>query len=307
MPVRYQKTIGGKVTFEGIGLHTGINSTLNIKPAKENNGIIFKRVDLKDNPTIPADVKYVINTNRGTVLERNGIRIYTVEHVLAALRGIGIDNADIDLAGPEPPILDGSAAAFVEAVKRVGIIDQDVIQGVYKVTEPIQLNDPNNGVELNILPADQFKITFFMDYGLPNFGMQYASVENVENEFAKEIAPARTFGLLSEIAQLKQNGLIKGGGPENAIIIVDKKVNKQERNILSKLFGLNTEIDIKNNSILNDKALRFKNEPVRHKVLDLIGDMALLSKPLAGHIIATKSGHKMNIELVKKIRQKITI
>ena len=304
---RYQKTICGKVLLEGIGLHTGISSTLNIKPAKENSGIIFKRIDLKNNPTIPADVNYVISTNRGTMLERNGIRVHTVEHVLAALRGLGIDNAAIELSGPEPPIMDGSALPFVQAIKRVGIIAQGVIQDVCKVTEPIHFNDSKNGIEINILPAEQFKITFFMDYGLPNFGLQYVSIENVESEFVREIAPARTFGLLSEVIQLKQNGLIKGGGLENAVIIVDKKVDKKERNILSKLFGLNTEIVIKNNGILNSEALRFKNEPVRHKVLDLVGDMALLGKPIAGHIIATKSGHSVNIELIKKIRQKIKI
>ncbi len=307
MPNRYQKTICGKVSLNGIGLHTGINSTLNIKPAKENSGIIFKRLDLKNNPTVPADVDYVIATNRGTVLERNGIRIHTVEHVLAALRGFGIDNAIIELLGPEPPIMDGSALPFVQAIKRVGIIDQSVIQDVFKVTELIQFKDSENDIEINILPADQFKITFFMDYNLPNFGLQYISIEDVESEFVKEIAPARTFGLLSEVTRLKQNGLIKGGGLENAVIIVDKKVDKKERNILSKLFGLNMQHVFNNGDILNSEALRFENEPVRHKVLDLVGDMALLGKPMAGHIIATKSGHSINIELVKKIKQKINI
>ncbi|MEE9573296.1 MAG: UDP-3-O-acyl-N-acetylglucosamine deacetylase [Candidatus Neomarinimicrobiota bacterium] len=303
---RYQKTICGKASLEGTGLHTGISSTLNIKPAKENSGIIFKRVDLKNNPTIPADVNYVIATNRGTILERSGVRIHTVEHILAALRGLGIDNAVIELSGPEPPIMDGSALPFVQTIKKIGIVDQSIIQEVCKVTESIQFKDSKNDIELNILPADQFKITFFMNYDLPNFGLQYVSIEDVESEFAKEIAPARTFGLLSEVTQLKQNGLIKGAGLKNAVIIVDKKVDSKERNILSKLFGLKTEVVIKNNEILNSEALRFKNEPVRHKVLDLVGDMALLGKPIAGHIIATKSGHTMNIELVKKIRQKIT-
>ena len=307
MPDRYQKTISGKVSFEGIGLHTGINSTLIIKPAKENTGISFIRTDLEGGPTVPADINYVIDTNRGTMLERNGVRTYTVEHVLAALGGLGIDNAVIELSGPEPPIMDGSAVSFVQAIKRVGIINQSAIQDVFKVTELIQFKDSENDIEINILPADQFKITFFMDYDLPNFGLQYVSIENVESEFVKEIAPARTFGLLSEVIQLKQNGLIKGGGLENAVIIVDKKVDKKERNILSKLFGLNTDVVIKNNGILNSEALRFENEPVRHKVLDLVGDMALLGIPIAGHIIATKSGHSINIELIKKIRQKMKI
>ena len=307
MPNRYQKTICGKISLEGIGLHTGISSTLNIKPAKENSGIIFKRVDLKYNPTVPADVHYVIATNRGTMLERNDVCVHTVEHVLAALKGLGIDNATIELSGPEPPIMDGSALPFVQAIKRIGIIDQGAIQDVFKVTEPIQLNESENGVEINILPADEFKITFFMDYDLPNFGLQYVFIEDVESEFVKEIAPARTFGLLSEVAQLKQKGLIKGGGLENAVIIVDKKVDKKERNILSKLFTLNTQLVFNNGDILNSEGLRFENEPVRHKVLDLVGDMALLGKPIVGHIIATRSGHSINIELTKKIKQKMKI
>lgn len=300
---RYQKTICGKVSLEGIGLHTGISSTLNIKPAKENSGIIFKRVDLKNNPTVPADINYVIDTNRGTILERNGVRIHTVEHVLAALKGLGIDNVSIELLGPEPPIMDGSALPFVQAIKRVGVINQGVIQDVFKVTEPIQFDDHENDIEISLLPADRFKITFFMDYKLPNFGLQYVSIENVENEFVQEIAPARTFGLLSEVTQLKQNGLIKGGGLENAVIIIDKKVDKNEKENLSKLFGLNTELVFNNGDILNSEGLNFENEPVRHKVLDLIGDMSLFGMPIIGHIIATRSGHKTNIEFIRKLRR----
>ncbi len=204
--------------------------------------------------------------------------------------------------------MDGSALPFVQAIEKVGIIDQGAIQDVFKVTEPIHFsNSDNNDVEINLLPANHFKITFFMDYNLPNFGLQYVSIENVEIEFEKEIASARTFGLLSEITQLKQNGLIKGGGIENAVIVVDKKVDKKERNILSKLFGLNTQLIFNNGNILNSDGLRFENEPVRHKVLDLIGDLALLGKPIIGHVIATRSGHRVNIELVKKIKEKIEI
>jgi UDP-3-O-[3-hydroxymyristoyl] N-acetylglucosamine deacetylase/3-hydroxyacyl-[acyl-carrier-protein] dehydratase len=307
LPDRYQKTISGKVSLEGIGLHTGIKSTLNIKPAKENAGIIFIRTDLEGSPAVPADVDYVISTNRGTMLERNGIRIHTVEHILAALNGLGIDNATIELSCQEPPIMDGSAFSFVQAINEAGTSEQSTIQKIIKITEPIQVKDPKNNIEINLLPAEQLKITFFMDYGLPSFGLQYTSIENVEDEFVKEIAPARTFGLLSEVTQLKQNGLIKGGGLENAIIIVDKKVNKKEQNIFSKLFGLNTEIVFKNNEILSNEVLRFKNEPVRHKVLDLVGDMALLGRPIVGHIIATRSGHSVNIELIRKIKQKMDI
>ena len=291
------------MSFAGIGLHTGIQSTLTINPAKENSGILFKRIDLIKNPVIPADVDYVIDTNRGTMLENNGARIHTVEHVLAALSGLSIDNAIIELTGPEPPIMDGSSLPFVEAINKVGIVDQSENQDVFKITESIQFDDLDNDIEINILPADQFKITFFMDYGLPNFGLQYASFENVENEFENAIAPARTFGLLSEVAQLKQNGLIKGGGLENAVIIVDKIVDKSDQEFLSKLFGLNTKLTFKNGEILNSEGLHFENEPVRHKVLDLIGDMSLFGKPIIGHVIAKRSGHKTNIEFVKKLRR----
>ena len=291
------------MSLEGIGLHTGIQSTLTINPAKENSGILFKRIDLIKNPVIPADVDYVIDTNRGTMLENNGARIHTVEHVLAALSGLSIDNAIIELTGPEPPIMDGSSLPFVEAINKVGIVDQSENQDVFKITESIQFDDLDNDIEINILPADQFKITFFMDYGLPNFGLQYASFENVENEFENAIAPARTFGLLSEVAQLKQNGLIKGGGLENAVIIVDKIVDKSDQKYLSKLFGLNTKLTFKNGEILNSEGLHFENEPVRHKVLDLIGDMSLFGKPIIGHVIAKRSGHKTNIEFVKKLRR----
>ncbi len=303
MPDRFQKTVYGKVSLDGIGLHTGIKSTLNIKPAKENRGIVFKRIDLKDNPVIPAAVDNVIDTNRGTMLEKNNVQIHTVEHVLAALSGLGINNATIELTGPEPPIMDGSSLPFVKAIKKTGIVEQGEIQDVFKVTEPIQFDVSENDIEISLLPAEQFKITFFMDYGLPNFGLQYVSIENVEIEFRNEIAPARTFGLLSEIGQLKQKGLIKGGGLDNAVIIVDKKVNKHEQENLGKLFGLNTELIFKNGDILNRDGLHFENEPVRHKVLDLIGDMSLFGKPIIGHLIAKRSGHKTNIEFVKKLRR----
>ena len=303
MPSRYQRTVRNKVSLEGIGLHTGIQSTLNINPAKENSGITFKRIDLKNNPVIPADVDYVIDTNRGTMLEDNGVRIHTVEHILAALKGLGIDNAIIELTGSEPPIMDGSSLPFVKAIIEVGVVPQKEIQDILIITEPILLDDIDNDIEICILPAEQFKITFFMDYGLLNFGLQYVSIENVENEFEKEIAPARTFGLLSEVAQLKQNGLIKGGSLENAVIIVDKKVDRSEQANLIKLFGLNTELVLKNGEILNRGGLHFENEPVRHKALDLIGDMSLFGKPIIGHVIARRSGHKTNIEFVKKLRR----
>ena len=199
--------------------------------------------------------------------------------------------------------MDGSSLPFVNAINKIGIVDQSEIQDVFKITEPIQLDDLDNDIEISILPAERFKITFFMDYGLPNFGLQYVSIEDNESEFEKEVAPSRTVGLLSEVSRLKQNGLIKGGGLNNAVIIVDKKVDEDEQNILSKLFGLNKEIIFNNGEILNSEGLHFENEPVRHKVLDLIGDMSLFGKPIIGHIIATRSGHRTNIEFIRKLRR----
>lgn len=307
MPIRYQKTISGEVSLEGVGLHTGIKSTLTIKSAKENAGLIFIRTDLKGRPTVPAILDNVVDTNRGTTLSQNGAKINTIEHVLAALSGLGVYNATIELSAPEPPIMDGSALPFVQAIKKNGIINQGIKQETIKITESIHFSDPDCDTEINALPGNQFKITYFMDYGLPKFGLQYASVENVEQEFEKEIAPARTFGLLSEIAQLKQNGLIKGGSLKNAVVIADKKVDKTEQKLLSKLFGLKTQLIFSEGDILNSNGLYFDNEPVRHKVLDLVGDMALLGKPIDGHIVATKGGHNANIELAKKIKQKIKL
>ena len=305
MSSRYQKTIYGEVVLEGIGLHTGKNSTLVLKPADVNVGIIFKRVDQKNHPIIPADIDYVTDTNRGTVIDKDGIRIHTVEHVLASLSGLGIDNVVIELSSQEPPILDGSALPFVQAIKKVGIVEQSEQQDVLKIVEPFRYTVPDSNIEINILPSEDFKITFLMDYVLPNFPIQYTSIKNVENEFEKEIAPARTFGLLSEVVHLKENGLIKGGGLNNAVVIIDKKVDEQEQKIISKLFDLKTEIVFYNGGILNSEELRFENEPVRHKVLDLIGDMSLFGKPIVGHIIATRSGHSTNIEAIKKLRQLI--
>ncbi len=291
------------MSFDGIGLHTGTKSTLNILPAEGSSGIIFKRTDLISTISIPADIQYVVSTNRGTVLECDGARVHTVEHILSALSGLGINNAVIEVSGPEPPIMDGSALPFVKGIKTVGILEQNVPQAVFKITEPIQFSDPKYDIEINILPAEQLKITFFMDYGSPNFGLQYTSVENVDSEFEQEIAPARTFGLLSEIAELKQSGLIKGGSLDNAVVIVDEKVDKKNQKTLSKLFGINSEIEFNKGTILNTGGFHFENEPVRHKVLDLIGDMSLFGKPIIGHIIAKRSGHRTNIELLKKLRR----
>ena len=305
MPNRIQQTISGEVSLSGVGLHTGVKCDLTIKPAAENTGIIFQRLDLDQSPTIPAKINYVNSTKRGTTLEYDGVIVHTVEHVLAAFYGLKIDNAIIEISAPELPIMDGSALPFIDAINTVGITAQKNTIDYYKITEPIHYRDPNRNIELSVLPSDRTKVTFFMDYGLPKFNLQYTSIENIEDQFIKEIAPARTFGLLSELVELKQNGLILGGSLDNAIVIVDKKINVEEEQRLRKLFTIEKGFSFKDNEILNTDGLRFKNEPVRHKVLDLMGDLMLLGKPLKGHIIAERSGHQANIKIVKLIKEKI--
>ena len=235
------------------------------------------------------------------MLQENEVKVHTVEHILSALFGMGIDNTEIEISGPEPPILDGSALPFVNAINKAGITIQSIKKNNYQVNKNIRYK--KNDIEINILPYNHFKITFFMDYGLPDFGMQYSSIENVEYDFETNIAPARTFGLLSEVKYLKENGLINGGSLDNAVVFVDKEIDDHEKRSLSKIFEKNSDLNFKKGSILNTGGLRFNNEPVRHKVLDLIGDMSLLGRHILGHVIATKSGHNANIEIVKKLKE----
>ncbi len=302
MQSKPQKTLAKPVVVEGVGLHTGTKCRLKIKPSNDNAGLFFTRTDLDKLSVIRADVDNVIETNRGTVLEKNGMKVHTVEHILAALYALGIDNAEMELSGPEPPILDGSALPFVDAINSAGIEDLEEPKEILKIDQKIRYMDPDNDVELIILPHESFKITFFIDYGLPNFGLQYSSIEDVAHEFESEIAPARTFGLLSEISHLKDNGLIKGGNLGNAVVFVDQDIDETERKRLSKAMGKSIDLNFKKGSILNAEGLRYDNEPVRHKVLDLIGDLSLFGRPFFGHVIAKKSGHSANIELVKLLR-----
>lgn len=299
MQSRPQQTLKTPVTLSGVGLHTGLKSKLSIIPASENTGILFIRTDLDRIPTIQASVNNVVETNRGTVLLDNGVKVSTVEHVLSALYASGVDNAKIEISGPEPPILDGSALPYVNILNTAGIKKLNASQDIVKIDQKIQYVDFDNDIKLTILPHDNFKITFFMDYGLSDFGLQYSSIENVELDFAKEIAPARTFGLLSEISLLKKNNLIKGGSLDNAVVFVDREIDSEEQDMLIEMAGKNIDTNFKKGSILNAGGLRFDNEPVRHKVLDLIGDLSLFGKPIFGHVIANKSGHGANIELVK--------
>jgi len=273
--MKFQRTIESKTSCVGVGLHTGVESKITFKPATDNFGIRFKRMDVEGCPEIRADIDHVVDISRGTTIEENGVKIHTVEHALAACVGLGLDNVLIELTEKEPPVMDGSSKDFVEALSKAGIVKQD----------------------------DQFRITFMIDYEFQTLGAQFTTLDQVEKKFATEIAPARTFCFLSEVETLKENGLIKGGNLDNAVVIVDKDIDQTEAATLKKLFGINKEISLGANGTLNGKELRFTNEPVRHKALDLIGDLALLGMPIQGHVIASKSGHAANVELVKRIKK----
>ena len=298
-----QQTINNQVTIKGIGLHTGVKTTATFKPAEENTGIRFKRLDLNDCPEIIADIDHVVDISRGTTIGQNDFRIHTVEHILAAVFGLGIDNILIELTEKEPPVMDGSCKPFVDILLQAGIKKQNSSRNELIIDKTITYNDPNREVDIHILPSDKFRITFMTDYRVTSLGTQYTAMYSLENDFIDQFAPSRTFCLFSEIIELNKRGLIKGGSLNNAIVFVDRKIKKDEINKLKILFNTDKEIKIGKNGILNGTKLRFENEPVRHKLLDLIGDIALLGIPIRGHIIAARSGHASNVELVKKIKK----
>jgi len=300
---KYQKSINKEVKISGVGLHTGVDSTAIFKPAPPNSGIRFKRIDLKDCPEILADIDHVIDISRGTTISQNGVRIHTVEHVLAAIVGLQIDNILIELTNKEPPVMDGSAIPFVEILINAGIQEQSAHRDELIIDRTITYNDSNRGVDIHVLPSDRFRITFMTDYQFPSLGTQYTAMYSLEDDFIKRIAPARTFCFFSEIKELKELGLIKGGGIDNALVFLDRKVEKNEIDTIRKMFNIKTEVFSGENGIMNGVELRFSNEPVRHKVLDLIGDLALLGLPIKGHVIAARSGHAANVELVKEIKK----
>jgi len=297
-----QKTIINEISIKGIGLHTGVETTATFKPAKENSGIRFKRVDLKNCPEIIANIDHVVDISRGTTIGQDDFKIYTVEHVLSAVFGLEIDNILIELTAKEPPVMDGSAKPFVDALLNAGIQKQNSDREELIIDQTITYNNAKHGIDIHILPSDKFRVTFMTDYKEAALGTQYTAMYSLENDFIDQFAPARTFCLFSEIISLKNKGLIKGGSLDNAIVFKDQEISKENIKELEKIF--NTKYEINNNStILNKSKLRFENEPVRHKVVDLIGDIALLGTPIRGHVIAARSGHASNVELVKKIKK----
>jgi UDP-3-O-[3-hydroxymyristoyl] N-acetylglucosamine deacetylase/3-hydroxyacyl-[acyl-carrier-protein] dehydratase len=297
-----QATVAGEVRVEGIGLHTGTSSEVIFRPAPINTGIIFRRVDIDGAQEIPALIEYVQDLSRGTTIGIGDVKVHTVEHVLAALAGLRIDNVYVDIHGIEPPVCDGSSLEFVKAIQSVGLEEQDSPKDYIVIEETIGYDAfKGEGVELVAIPSDDFRITFMIDYQNPTIGTQYTAMYSID-EFEKEYAPARTFCFLSEVEMLMEAGLAKGGTPENSLVVIDKEWNEEEVDYLKSLYNKEWEVTKGENGLLNGTRLRFPNEFARHKTLDLIGDLTLLGHPIKGHVMAARSGHRANIELVRMIR-----
>lgn len=294
-----QKTINEAVTLTGVGLHTGKEVTLTFKPAPDNTGFAFKRIDLEGEPIIEADANYVTDTQRGTRLEKNGVMIQTCEHVLAALVGMDVDNAILELNASEPPIMDGSSKFFTEALEKVGVKEQCALREEFVVSEIISYTDEESGSEILVMPSDNYQITTMVDFGTKVLGTQNATLNNV-SDFKDEIAPARTFSFLHELEMLLEHGLIKGGDLNNAIVYVDKEISTSTIEKLKKAFKKDS-IAVKPNGILDNLTLHFPNEAARHKLLDVVGDLALIGTRIRGKVIANKPGHFVNTQFAKKL------
>ncbi|MEY4603064.1 MAG: hypothetical protein RIT43_356 [Bacteroidota bacterium] len=301
-----QRTLKTPIKFQGVGLHTGEKVNLEICPAPDNHGYKFQRIDLEGEPVIKADADLVVATDRGTTLESNGARVYTTEHVLAALYGCQVDNALIKLDGPEVPIMDGSSLPFVLAIEEAGYAEQSAEREYFVLTENIPWEDTEKGIEFLAVPDQNYRITVMVDYKSPVLGTQHASMYNI-NEFNSEIAPCRTFVFLRELEFLATNNLIKGGDLDNAIVLVDRDdISKEELNRLAKLLGKeNLTVNFEGIGVLNSTKLQFENEPARHKLLDIVGDLALVGKPIKAHILGARPGHSGNVRFAKVLKEQI--
>jgi UDP-3-O-[3-hydroxymyristoyl] N-acetylglucosamine deacetylase / 3-hydroxyacyl-[acyl-carrier-protein] dehydratase len=299
----FQHTIKEEITISGAGIHTGQSVTMKLKPAEPNTGIVFQRVDLPGKPVIKADVDNVIETNRSTTIEANGARVSTIEHLMASLVGMEIDNILIEIDGEEVPILDGSAEPFVEVLEKTGSIQQDAKKIYYTIEHNITFVDEDKKVEMVALPYNEYRINTLIDFNSPILGTQHASLKNIK-DFNREIAPCRTFCFFHELELLLANNLIKGGDINNAIVVVDKPVTDDQVMRISKIFKKN-DVQVSDEGILNNLKLRFPNEPARHKLLDVVGDLALVGFPFKAHIIANRPGHASNVRFAKKIKEHI--
>lgn len=297
-----QRTIQKVVSVHGVGLHTGKTVNLTFNPAPENHGYKFQRIDLSGQPIINAEVSRVISTTRGTTLKSDQAQVSTVEHVLSALAGLQIDNVLMEIDGPEVPILDGSALPFAKALLEAGYAEQDAEREYFEITEPISFFDEVTGSELMALPAESFGVITMIDFNSKVLGQQYAQLDNLK-DYVKEIAPCRTFVFLHELEHLFNQNLIQGGDLENAIVIADRPVTQDELDDLAKKLG-KPSVTVDREGILNTVQLHFRNEPARHKLLDVIGDIALLGRPIKGKIVATKPGHTANFEFTKLLKKR---
>ena len=298
-----QHTLGKSTQISGTGLHTGINVDMALKPANPGFGFQFQRTDLAGMPIIKADCDLVTDTSRGTTLEQGIIKVSTVEHILAALVGMGVDNCLIEINGPEIPIIDGSSEPFVKIIEEAGVLEQDAAKVWYTIDTNISLYDDVKRVEMTALPATNYEITTLIDFNSPVLGTQHAGLKSMK-QFRNEIAPCRTFCFLHELEMLLDNNLVKGGDINNAIVVVDKPVTDEEMTRLAKAFG-REKVEIKSEGYLNNLELRFPNEPARHKLLDVVGDLALIGYPIKAQIIANRPGHSSNVEFAKLLKQYI--
>lgn len=301
-----QRTVKGIVKVNGIGLHTGLEVNLEIHPAPDNHGYKFQRIDLEGKPIIKADVDYVVSTERGTTLEQNNAKVHTTEHVLAALYGCQVDNALITIDGPEIPIMDGSSLKFVEAIEKVGYEDQNTERTYFELSENIPWEDEEKGIEFLAIPDVNYRLTVMVDYQSPALGTQHASMYHI-GEFKSEISKCRTFVFLKELEYLAKNDLIKGGDLDNAIVMVERpEVSQDELTKLAKLLGKeDLKVSVEGIGVLNSTKLQFENEPARHKLLDIVGDLALVGKPIKAHILAARPGHFGNVEFAKVLKAQI--
>ena len=297
-----QQTLAGAISFSGKGLHTGVNVNMTVNPAEANHGIVFRRVDLEGQPTVPALCEYVNDTSRGTTIEKGAAKVSTVEHIVSALWTMGVDNALIDIDGPETPIMDGSAREYVASIEEVGLVEQNAPRKYYEVTEKQVYTIPDKGVAIIIYPDDEFTVSVHVDYNSKVIGNQYATLD-MFNEYAEKIAPCRTFVFLHELEPLFKMNLIKGGDLDNAIVVVENPVSDEQLDHLKNIFG---KKDIRvTGGYLNNLELRANNELARHKLLDLLGDFALLGIRIKGRVWATRPGHFANTEFMKQIRTTI--
>jgi len=297
-----QRTIAKPTSISGRGLHTGTVSKMTFKPADENTGIRFRRTDLGGNPEIPALVEYVVDVSRGTTLGIGDVKVYTVEHVLAAIVGLQIDNIIVELDGIEPPIGDGSSIMYVKKLQEAGFVIQNEPKDYIVFDNTVTYHNEEEQVDIVALPLDKYRLTVMVDYQNPALGSQHSGLFDIE-EFVEEFAPARTFCFLSEVGPLIDQGLIQGGNLDNAVVIVDQELPEKELENISKKLGLTEKIEIGKSGFVNENQLRFKNEPVRHKLLDMMGDLALIGAPIKAQVLAARPGHKANVEFAKIVRK----